>query len=376
MKLIYLYTNLNWYRIELFRSISRLMDCHVYILNGYSVGYEGIEYKPEYADLNITFLSPEESKFRNICRILDKEDFDSIVVPSMNDAFYLKLTSKLSRYYHKRGKTVLYFWEYWPMEKGTYGFGKWVKQTVRHVFTRLNRESIDYFITPSINTYSFYQRINIPSRKLIRCLNVSEIRSTNSENGSDIRNTLGIRTDEKIILYFGRIEKYKGIYELIRAFRKLDRTDWHLVICGPGADMIRGSIEGVCNIHATGSIKPEDRYMYYQTANLFVLANNYRSKVEPWGLTVNEAMSFGLPVLVSNATGSAADLVIPGLNGYVLDADQLEKELNYYIDRILSDDNTEKQMGMHSRKLIDEYTFDHMALSFYTATEKATVSNA
>ncbi len=104
MKLIYLYTNLNWYRIELFRSISKLLDCHVYILNGYEVGYQSIEYEPEYQGLNIDFLSPEQSKFHNLVGILDKEDFDAIVVPSMNDGFYLKLTTRVSHYYSKKGK--------------------------------------------------------------------------------------------------------------------------------------------------------------------------------------------------------------------------------------------------------------------------------
>ncbi len=368
MKLIYLYTNLNWYRIELFRGISKLMDCHIYILNGYTIGYQSIEYKPKYEDLNITFLSPEESKFQNLCKRLDAEEFDSVVVPSMNDAFYLKLTTRLSYYYHKRGKIILYFWEYWPMDKGTYGVLKWVKQEIRHFFTKLNRKSISYFITPSINTYSFYQRINIPSWKLIRCPNVSEIKWEGKQ--SDVRMNLGIHDNEKIILYFGRIEEYKGIQELIKVFKKLDRSDWHLLICGPGEDAIIDKVKGISNIHILGSIKPEERYKYYKASNLFVLANTYKGKVEPWGLTVNEAMSFGVPVIASNATGSAIDLIISGLNGYIINANRLEEELEYYINKILSDDVIEKEMGNNAKKLIGEYTFDNMALAFFVATEK------
>ncbi len=375
MKLIYLYTNLNWYRIELFRSISKLMDCHIYILNGYTVGYESINYTPEYDDLNITFLSPEETKFNNLCAILDKEKFDSIVVPSMNDAFYLVLTTKLSQYYHKKGKTVLYFWEYWPMEKGTYSVDKWVKQEVRHLFTKLNKNSISYFITPSINTYSFYQRMNIPSRKLIRCPNVSVVtKSDISDEHLRIREKYGIQKNDKVILYFGRIQEYKGIFELIKAFQDLNKKDWHLIICGPGEELIQNQIRDVSNIHVTGSISPEDRCYYYKTANLFVLANTYRNKIEPWGLTVNEAMQFGLPVIASNATGSAVDLIISGLNGYVIDSERLIKELKYYIHKILSDENLEREMSRHSKQIIGEYSFENMALSFYIATEKGSIS--
>lgn len=369
MKLIYLYTNLNWYRIELFRSISKLMDCKIFILNGYTVGYKNIEYKPEYDDLDITFLSPEESSFKRLCKILNKEEFDSIVIPSMNDAFYLNLSTKLAWYYSKIGKTVLYFWEYWPMDKGTYNIGKWIKQQIRHFYTKLNRNKISYFITPSINTYSFYQRMNIPSWKLIRCPNVSEINHM-GEMPSGVRATLGIHDNEKVILFFGRVEEYKGIHELISAFKKLKRDDWHLVICGPGEERITRETTGCNNIHVLGSIRPEERYNYYIATDIFVLPNTYKGKVEPWGLTVNEAMSCGVPIIATNATGSAVDLVISGLNGYIVNANRLEVELGYYIQKILTDDDLKKQMGEHSRKMVSEYTFDNMALAFYVATEK------
>ncbi len=370
MKLIYLYTNLNWYRIELFRSISKLLECHIFILNGYTVGYDSIEYKPEWDDLNITFLSPKESKFENLCKVLDEEEFDSIVVPSMNDVFYLDLTTRLSHYYHRKGKTVLYFWEYWPMDKGTYSIQKWAKQQIRHIFTRLNKRSISYFITPSINTYSFYQRMNIPSQKLIRCPNVSQVQTVQDVKFSNVKSDLGIKENEKIILYFGRIEEYKGIHELIKAFIKLNRDDWHLLICGPGKEKIEDEIKGKSNIHAIGGIKPEDRGEYYAISDLFVLPNTYKGKIEPWGLTINEAMQFGLPVIGSNATGSAVDLIISGLNGYVIDANNLEDNLVFYINKILLDDNLQRFMGEQSKKIISEYTFDNMALAFFVATEK------
>ncbi len=370
MKLIYLYTNLNWYRIELFRSIQKLLDCHVYILNGYEVGYQNIEYDPEYQDLNIDFLSPKQSQFNNLVGILDQEDFDAIVVPSMNDGFYLKLTTRLSRYYWNKGKTVLYFWEYWPMERGSYSLPKWIKQEIRHFFTHINRNSISYFITPSINTYSFYQRMNIPSRKLIRCPNASQVTVQEMERTGNIRTELKIENAAKIVLYFGRIEDYKGIYQLISAFKRLGRNDCHLLICGPGEEKIKDEINDQGNIHAIGGVRPELRTQYYQAADLFVLPNTYKGKIEPWGLTVNEAMQFGLPVICSNATGSAVDLVFPGVNGFVADADRLEYDLLFYMNKILSDDQLAKELGRNSKQIISEYTFDHMAQAFYVAVEK------
>ena len=38
---------------------------------------------------------------------------------------------------------------------------------------------------------------------------------------------------------------------------------------------------------------------------------------ETWGLSVNEAMNFGLPAIVSDTCGCAYDLIVDGKNGAV-----------------------------------------------------------
>lgn len=369
MKLIYLYTSLNWYRIDLFKSIAKLVDLHVYILNGGTVSYEGISFEPDTEGLNITFLSKEESKADNLCRIIDKETFDGIVVPSMNSVYTLNLTTKVSHYYSKKGKTVLYFWEYWPMDVKKRTFSKIVKQTVRHFYTRLNKNSIAYFITPGINTYSFYQRMNIPSEKLLRCHNASLLSMTEA-CPLTIREDLGIPKEDKVILFFGRSEAYKGCEELIQAFYKLNQPDWHLLICGPGFDWAEEYSKKSSNIHITGSIPTNQRAKYFATANVFVLVNTYKKKIEAWGLTVNEAMQLGLPIIATNATGSGIDLVFSGVNGYVLDANKLETELPFYLHKILSDSLLEKKMGEASKQIVSQYSFDNMAQAFYYGLEK------
>ena len=61
---------------------------------------------------------------------------------------------------------------------------------------------------------------------------------------------------------------------------------------------------------------------YYHAADLFVLPSNS----ETWGLVVNEALHHGLPCVVTEAVGCAADLVEPGVTGEIAatgDADSL-----------------------------------------------------
>ena len=53
----------------------------------------------------------------------------------------------------------------------------------------------------------------------------------------------------------------------------------------------------------------------YMAATCLVLP----SKSEPWGLVVNEALSYGCPVVVSHRCGCVPELVIDGKTGYVFE---------------------------------------------------------
>jgi glycosyltransferase involved in cell wall biosynthesis len=61
-----------------------------------------------------------------------------------------------------------------------------------------------------------------------------------------------------------------------------------------------------------GHIDYEELPTIYSRARCLVLP----SMVEQWGLVVNEAVAAGLPVLLSDRCGAAADLLVEGENGY------------------------------------------------------------
>ena len=220
-RMVYLFTAVNWYRLELFKNLAMMVDLKVYILNGYKVGYDGINYLPNLENLNIQILDEKQSQFNELVKIIDKEEFDTIVVPSMNSMHFIRLTTMLCHYYRQKGKKVLYFWEYWPMEKERSSLSKKVKQSVRHWAVRINKSYIDKFIVPSIYTFSFYRKLGIPASKCVRCFNSSEVEQKHYTR-DEVRNLYGIRNEDKVILYFGRLEKYKGIDELVRAFEKVE----------------------------------------------------------------------------------------------------------------------------------------------------------
>ncbi len=88
---------------------------------------------------------------------------------------------------------------------------------------------------------------------------------------------------------------------------------------------------------------------FYAMSDVFVLP----SKLEPWGLVVNEAMCFGLPVIVSDQVGASGDLVVDDENGYIFPAcniNALTKSLTELFRRAVADSprNTVQTNGRES----------------------------
>lgn len=177
--------------------------------------------------------------------------------------------------------------------------------------------------------------------------------------------------DKKVILYLGRLTRYKGADYLIKAFAKIEkeRNDVVLLIRGDGD--FRAELERLCrqlslrNVRFLGAVALQDRAYYYQMCNVFVLPSIWQPDYcEAWGLTLNEAMQFGKPVIATDAVGGAFDLIEDGVNGFMVknaDVDALYEA----IERIISDAELERRMGLESKRIIAAgFTYEHMMKGF------------
>ena len=146
---------------------------------------------------------------------------------------------------------------------------------------------------------------------------------------------------EKYFLASARFIKKKNLSRLIQAYayyralaEKIKIGDskqeiWKLVLLGDGP--LRETLEAQLSsfnlrdhVLLPGFKQYDELPVYFGLASAFVHA----STTEQWGLVVNEAMASGLPVLVSNRCGCAADLVQEGVNGFIFDpydSEQLAK---------------------------------------------------
>jgi glycosyltransferase involved in cell wall biosynthesis len=124
-------------------------------------------------------------------------------------------------------------------------------------------------------------------------------------------------------LYVGRISPEKGLDTLLHAFVQVLRTtpkaELVLVGGGPITDQLRALAAelGIApSVVFAGSMDVDALRGEYLRATCFVLP----STSEPWGLVVNEALSYGCPVVVSHRCGCVPELVLDDKTGYVFEA--------------------------------------------------------
>ena len=91
---------------------------------------------------------------------------------------------------------------------------------------------------------------------------------------------------------------------------------------------------------------------YFHIADIFVMP----SMAEPWGLVLNEAMSCGCAVVVSDEVMASYDLVRIRTNGFVFPAGNIA-ELTNILMKMLSDPDLVSDMGLNSLKIISKWSF-------------------
>jgi glycosyltransferase involved in cell wall biosynthesis len=155
------------------------------------------------------------------------------------------------------------------------------------------------------------------------------------------------RGDKQVILFVGRDWRRKGGDRLIEAFRQV-RTrlpDARLVILGTEeAPREEPGVEVLGQIYDRSKIAE-----LYKGASVFCLP----SRFDPYGLSISEAMAYGLPCVVTRV-GALDEVVLDGRTGFVIPPDDSDA-LADALERLLGDPELATRLGRAGRRRVEEW---------------------
>lgn len=183
---------------------------------------------------------------------------------------------------------------------------------------------------------------------------------------------VGLKPEDRMVLFVGRIEPLKGVDTLIQAMSSLQLNEnqrVHLAIIGGdpsaspqemSAEMAR--LQKLCDDLSVGQTvvflgkRDQDKLpYYYSAAELLVMPSHYES----FGMVALEAMACGTPVIASEV-GGLAYLVKDGETGFTI-PDQEPDTLCEKISWLLNDHELQQSMSQQAVKYAQDYAWEKIA---------------
>ena len=223
-------------------------------------------------------------------------------------------------------------------------------------FKKILFPRINYFLYIGTHNKYFYKFYGVKESRLHfspYCVNNSFFKKKYQENlhsGYSRRNNSVFK-----ILFVGKLINKKNPEFLIKAILKQKNKNIKCIIIGDGKlkNPLENKFKNAINeglVEFKGFQDQQELSMYYTTSNLFVLPSGFG---ETWGLVVNEACNFELPLLVSNRVGSAIDLV--NKNGFIFTYENSE-DFSIKLNTMINNDYLE-DMGKQSAINVKNHTY-------------------
>ena len=182
-----------------------------------------------------------------------------------------------------------------------------------------------------------------------------KIFKTNSLARKNIRTKLVVDNSAIVILFLGRINKEKGVGELIDAFSNLVSRDKRVVLwlVGTDEDRLQDKLDVKESIFWISNTDIPEQYM--AAADIFCLPS-YR---EGFGSAVIEAAACGIPAVGSNIYG-LSDAIVDKITGILVPVKSV-KSLESALQKLVDNKKIREQMGfMAKRRVIENFSQSKM----------------
>lgn len=252
-------------------------------------------------------------------------------------------------------------------------------QALYQQYSRIYQQFDALFVHDRTNYDLFLEIYDVPEKFVYEIpLGTNEImlEMEPASTPDDLRARFGIADDERIVLFFGTIAKYKGIEDLLQCYKTVwEATGARLFIAGfPSKDT---SVESLKALAGQNNI--EDAIIWWldyvpndEVVPLMALSDvvvlPYRAISQSAVIQISNAC--GRPA-VATRIGGLQDVIEDGKSGVLVEPEN-PQALAEGIIRVLEDPETAARMGERARELSQTvYSWDRVAEIVLEAFEKA-----
>jgi glycosyltransferase involved in cell wall biosynthesis len=176
-----------------------------------------------------------------------------------------------------------------------------------------------------------------------------------AHNIGDVKDELKIDHNDMIILFSARFTMRKRPLDLLKALTQIDNKNITVIFVGDGLE--RKTMEDFSKEHGikavfTGFKNQSEISKYYTISDIDAVISDY----DPSPKSMNEAMNFGMPIIVTEVVGTAHDLVKDNVNGYVIkvgDITTMAQKIDFFNKNRIKI----KEMGKESLKIIEQWNY-------------------
>jgi len=196
--------------------------------------------------------------------------------------------------------------------------GKYLKPLILYPLLR----RLDGYLVIGTMNREYYRAIGIKPERLFWTPFSVDTSLFHDRRGSDAERRqeearLGLRPGSFRVVFCGKLVALKRPEDVIAAVALMpSREQVEVLFIGDGhlrPSLERRARERGVRAHFLGFRNQQELPLMYGLGDVLILPSDHES----WGLVVNEAMTVGLPAVVSAVVGCAPDLVREGESGYI-----------------------------------------------------------
>lgn len=197
----------------------------------------------------------------------------------------------------------------------------------------------------------------------------SEVSSTDYSQRNELRQSCGIPSNAYVILGIMKWHPREDPLTLVDAYSKLYECEENICLLfvgdGPLKEEVYSKVLTLGNsVVLPGYVPYSELPRLYALSDVFV----HPAINEPWGVSVNEAMACGLPVITSDGVGSRIDLVEEGKTGFTFPNGDSEK-LSKLLLQFLQDRPLCHQLGEQAKQKITNWSYTQTITEMLRAIE-------